>query len=362
MSLALAMLVKNIEKNILHISNLIDWNVYDEVIIVDNGSTDNSVFLLEKLGCKVISCTNKLLDECRNLYIEHSTADWILVLDSDEYISPQEVSRLMHKPLDKYDAVKLKRYDYYGNGLWSESNLYRLFRRNSYIRYTISPIHASISASVRSSIFFPDIIIHHLDVFFNSIHLKNERYLSLIEERLQTDIAPQEKMYLLAFHALEQYISNTDTAIVSLHRALKINDHPFPHFLLAKCHLTNGDSSSASRHAAILIKSSNKIYQERGHYILAETAWQSGDIVTAKNHIKESLAISNASLCMQINMHLVSNEYLIHLPEPIAEFFKSNQYIFSPISYRSKYELSSLFLSGSTFYHHVFSRGDSSYV
>ncbi len=132
MSLALAMLVKNAENNILHISRLIDWNVYDEVIIVDNGSTDNSVILLEKLGCKVFSCRDKQLDECRNLYIEHSTADWILVLDSDEYISPKEVSRLMSKPLDKYDAVKLKRYDYYGNGLWSESNLYRLFRRNSY--------------------------------------------------------------------------------------------------------------------------------------------------------------------------------------------------------------------------------------
>jgi len=72
-----------------------DW----ELIAVDDGSTDNSLELLKELAdreprIKVIHQENKGVSAARNAGIEASTGEYILFLDSDDYMVPEAMKLL----------------------------------------------------------------------------------------------------------------------------------------------------------------------------------------------------------------------------------------------------------------------------
>lgn len=64
----------------------------DELIIVDTGSTDNTVEIAESMGAKVI-CTQWRDDFAwaRNISIEHASGSWILWLDADDVVPPESL-------------------------------------------------------------------------------------------------------------------------------------------------------------------------------------------------------------------------------------------------------------------------------
>ena len=67
------------------------------IIVVDDGSTDNSLEIAlkyQKYGVKVISQVNKGLASARNTGIMNADTDFILPLDADDYLEPGAVSEL----------------------------------------------------------------------------------------------------------------------------------------------------------------------------------------------------------------------------------------------------------------------------
>lgn len=71
-----------------------------EIICVDDGSTDNSLFVAkdyEAKGVKVIHQVNKGLSSARNTGIMNATGDWILPLDSDDRLLPDCIDKLTKK-------------------------------------------------------------------------------------------------------------------------------------------------------------------------------------------------------------------------------------------------------------------------
>lgn len=63
-----------------------------ELIIVNDGSTDNSLEIVNSIHderIKVISIKNSGVSNARNIGIQHSQFDWIAFLDGDDYWDPQ---------------------------------------------------------------------------------------------------------------------------------------------------------------------------------------------------------------------------------------------------------------------------------
>lgn len=60
----------------------------DEMIVLDTGSTDDTVKIAKELGAKVFNFTwTDDFSAARNAALDHSSARWNLVLDADEWIS-----------------------------------------------------------------------------------------------------------------------------------------------------------------------------------------------------------------------------------------------------------------------------------
>lgn len=93
-SISLCMITKNEEKNIEKCLENI-YKIVDEIIIVDTGSEDNTIEMSRKFGAIVISHKwNDDFSDARNIALKNATKDWILVLDADEVITPDEMVRL----------------------------------------------------------------------------------------------------------------------------------------------------------------------------------------------------------------------------------------------------------------------------
>jgi glycosyltransferase involved in cell wall biosynthesis len=65
----------------------------DEVIVVDDGSTDDTAALAAALGAKVISQPNGGISAARNTGIRNASCEWIALLDADDLWDPTKLER-----------------------------------------------------------------------------------------------------------------------------------------------------------------------------------------------------------------------------------------------------------------------------
>ncbi|WP_411170330.1 glycosyltransferase [Clostridium sp. MB05] len=148
MKLSIAMMVKNEEKNLeetLKSIKAINEKLNVEIIIVDTGSTDNTVEIAKRYTNNVFF--HQWMDDfaqMRNISLSYCTGDWVLVLDADEVIEdPEEIVRLFtSKKIDKYNTVTVQIKNFTDSSKTNSSlgNIYRLFKRDSALKY-IGIIH-----------------------------------------------------------------------------------------------------------------------------------------------------------------------------------------------------------------------------
>jgi glycosyltransferase involved in cell wall biosynthesis len=75
-----------------------------EIIIVDSGSTDNTVEIAKSFGAKVFAEEWKGFAAQKNSAIDKATGAWILSLDADEEIDPP-LQRAVHELLEALDGL-----------------------------------------------------------------------------------------------------------------------------------------------------------------------------------------------------------------------------------------------------------------
>jgi glycosyltransferase involved in cell wall biosynthesis len=94
MKVSLTMIVKNEQANLEACLTPVR-DLFDEIVIVDTGSTDTTREIAEALGARVIDypwCDD--FSAARNAAIDQATGDWIFWLDADDRVSPADVGKL----------------------------------------------------------------------------------------------------------------------------------------------------------------------------------------------------------------------------------------------------------------------------
>lgn len=141
----------------------------DEIVVVDTESTDDTVEIAKKLGCRVF--THKypgIVEPVRNFSIGKAKGDWILVLDADEEVSEslkKHILETVASPKGDYYRIPRKNMIF---DKWIESThwwpdyVYRLFRKG-YVVWD-EAIHSVPSTRGQGADFPPTMeyaLIHH---------------------------------------------------------------------------------------------------------------------------------------------------------------------------------------------------------
>ena len=76
-----------------------------EVIIVDDGSTDESVDIINSYDIKLFNTCRKGAGGARNLGIEKSSGEYIVFVDSDDYLTQSNVLSKLDKMINNQDII-----------------------------------------------------------------------------------------------------------------------------------------------------------------------------------------------------------------------------------------------------------------
>lgn len=167
-SISLCMITKNEEDWIAQAIRSVA-SIVSEVIVVDTGSTDQTVIIAQSLGATVLF--QPWQDDFatpRNYGIAQARGDWILVLDADEAIAESDLPLLVEHTRDSRYCFEFMQRHYSNDqrlsnftpvvgqypgyerhyGGYFESNLIRLFPNGHGIQY-IGRVHELVEHSIR---------------------------------------------------------------------------------------------------------------------------------------------------------------------------------------------------------------------
>lgn len=121
----------------------------DEVVVVDCGSTDDTVAIAQAEGAQVFVMDWAGDGPQKNRAIDRASGDWFFCLDADERISPELAAEIREAiERDDVDGFRVPRISMYcgrfmKHGGWRPDYIWRLARRGK-ARYTETQMHASL--------------------------------------------------------------------------------------------------------------------------------------------------------------------------------------------------------------------------
>lgn len=134
MNLSAIIIARNEHKNISQcIKNLF---FADEIIVIDNESTDDTATIAKSLGTKVYKFRGLDFSYLRNIGKEKAKSSWLLYLDADERVSSslaKEIREKLQNPQETA-AFSLIRQNYYFGCSWPKTEvMIRIMKKNALI-------------------------------------------------------------------------------------------------------------------------------------------------------------------------------------------------------------------------------------
>ncbi|WP_282022670.1 FkbM family methyltransferase [Priestia flexa] len=192
--LSLCMIVKNEEKVLKRCLESVD-GLIDEIIIVDTGSTDNTKEVATEFNTTIFDYKwNNNFSDARNYAQSKAKGKWILYLDADEYVDPQNFKEAIEKlkELDEkasFEAILVTQINFAGNygEVVNPCLTTRFYKNHSSIKFH-RPIHEQLyKENGELSVGFLNFYIYHSG-YLKTTHKeknKSERNVSLLISELK---------------------------------------------------------------------------------------------------------------------------------------------------------------------------------
>lgn len=145
--LSLCMIVKDEADNLPRCLDSVS-DLVDEIVVVDTGSTDNTIAIAQSYGAKIHHFEwNHNFSDARNESLKYATGEWILVLDADEVLCA-EIRPAIERVIQQEAALVVNLLRQEMGAIQSPySMVSRLFRSHPKICFN-RPYHAMIDDSV----------------------------------------------------------------------------------------------------------------------------------------------------------------------------------------------------------------------
>ncbi|MBI1274341.1 glycosyltransferase [bacterium] len=276
-TLSLAMIVKN-EGDLIERALSCAKPICDEMIVVDTGSTDDTVAKAEAMGAKLAHFA--WIDDfaaARNYSFSLCTGDWILWLDADDIITPENqrrIAQLKSQLDDSLDAIYLNYHHTASTHLLRE----RLIRRGIdaiWKNRVHEAIYGLIPARTKT---FPDIFItHQKPPEMNA--LSPRRNLAILMQMLADG---DESGRTLRLIARENYTMGNLNEAVAFYERYYATTPPVDSYMvremlrLARAYASTGKDEKAREsfgRAIMLMPDIAEVYYETGKYLVERKQW-----------------------------------------------------------------------------------------
>ncbi|WP_051608647.1 glycosyltransferase family 2 protein [Selenomonas sp. FC4001] len=209
-------------------------HIADEFIVVDTGSTDNTVSLAKRGGAKVYHYTwHNDFASAKNYAIKQAVGDWIIFMDADEYFregdytAVRNLIRKYHKdPWAMGVFCQLVNIDTdHNNRVISIIYQLRIFRRKPFICFE-GKIHEYLRnfGDSRNKLLYDDkIVIVHTGYSYHIIKKKLKRNLEILlkEKKEKADDAELQSYLADCYYGLEEYDKALEYAMWAMEGGIK---------------------------------------------------------------------------------------------------------------------------------------------
>lgn len=227
-SLSVCIIAKNEENNLERCIRSIS-NIADEIVVVDTGSTDNTIEVAKKLGANVyFHKWNNSFSEAKNAALDKCNMNWVFVIDADEALEKGHEKYL--KELlknDNIEAFHMRLNNIIGSEIINENPTLRIFRNRKEYRYK-SKLHEQIYSSIEDfagekAFANTDLILNHYGYDHNVVDMEKKIRRNI---NILNTYSKEEKDALYYFGLGNEYmkISELEKAKEAFEKAIDMKD------------------------------------------------------------------------------------------------------------------------------------------
>jgi glycosyltransferase involved in cell wall biosynthesis len=138
-------------------------DIASEIIVVDSGSTDNTLKIAESFGAKCYTEDWKGFEGQRNSALEKCSGDWILLLDCDEVVSAELAENIENEIKNpRAEGYYLQRRSHYLGKLlknsWYPDKVLRLIKKSAGVKWVGYNVHDKMEIDGNKAVLAGDLI------------------------------------------------------------------------------------------------------------------------------------------------------------------------------------------------------------